>query len=538
MSNFSLHLTPKSLLMENLSISQIDLGIIAIYFVVILALGLFIGRKTKTGEDLFLGGRTFTWGLIGLSLFASNISSSTIIGLSGVAYSTGVVNSVYEWMSGIPLIAAAALFVPLYLRAKITTIPEFLELRFDARSRIFFSAMTIFMSVVVEMAGGLYAGALVLQTFFPDLILWQTTLFLAIIAGVYTAFGGLKAVVYTDAIQAVILIVGCTVVTYLLFQELDFSWETVKASVPEGHLSMVRPLDDEALPWAGLLLGVPFMSFWYFTTNQFIIQRVLGSKNITHARWGMMLAGFLKFIPLFMMVIPGVIAISVLPGIENPDMVFTTAMVEMLPVGLLGLVLAGLISAILSSVDSTLNSSSTLVVMDFVQPYKKGLTDTDMAKYGRLVTLVLTIIAALWAPQIANFKGLWDYLQQMFSIVVPPIVVIFLVGIFFKRGNGHGAFWTLILGTAIGVTLFVLEQFDSWHVHYTINVGILIGLSTIVFLVISYLTPENAKQDIDHLIYKKELLGAGMENIPWYLDYRFFAAIVLAGIAWILVAFW
>jgi len=524
--------------MESLSLSNIDLTIVVLYFIIVLIIGFAVARKNKTADDLFLGGRTFTWGLIGLSIFASNISSSTIIGLSGVAYSSGVVQSVYEWMSGIPLIIAAAIFIPMYIRAKITTIPEFLALRFDARSRNFFSAMTIFMSVVIEMAGGLYAGALVLQSFFPGLVIWQTTLFLALFAGIYTTAGGLRAVVYTDALQAVILIIGCTFLTYSLFAELDFDWARVVASVPEGHLSMVRPLDDPTLPWAGLLIGVPFMSFWYFTTNQFIVQRILGSKNVQHARWGMMFAGFLKVIPLFMMVIPGVLAISVLPGIENPDMVFPTAMKQFLPVGLIGLVLAGLVSAIMSSVDSILNSSSTLIVVDFVKPRYPDLSSAELAKYGRIVTLILTVLAALWAPQISNFKGLWDYLQQMFSIVVPPIVVIFLVGVFFKRGNGYGSIMTLVLGTLFGITLFVLEQFDMWHVHYTINVGIMILFSTLVFVVASYRRPAPALSQIENFTYSNALISEGTEGLPWYKDYRYQAALLVLLILWILVAFW
>lgn len=524
--------------MDDFSLGGLDIGIVIGYFLLVLLIGLSVARKNKTDEDLFLGGRTFTWGLIGLSIFASNISSSTIIGLSGVAYSSGVVQSVYEWMSGIPLIVAAAIFIPMYLKAKITTIPEYLSLRYDDRSRTFFSAMTIFMSVVIEMAGGLYAGALVLQSFFPNLVLWQTCFFLAAFAGVYTAAGGLRAVVYTDAIQAVILILGCSYLTYVLFAELDFDWARVVASVPEGHLSMVRPIDDPTLPWAGLLIGVPFMSFWYFTTNQFIVQRILGSKDVKHARWGMMFAGFLKVIPLFLMVIPGVLAISVLPGIENPDMVFPTAMKQFLPVGIIGLVLAGLVSAIMSSVDSILNSSSTLIVVDFIKPRNPDFTSTQLVKYGRIITIILTIFAALWAPQIANFTGLWDYLQQMFSIVVPPIIVIFLVGVFFKRGNGYGSIMTLTLGTLFGIALFVLEQFDMWHVHYTINVGIMILFSTAVFVLASYQRPAPELSRIENLTYTNSLLGEGMEGLPWYKDYRTHAIFLVLLILWILITFW
>jgi SSS family solute:Na+ symporter len=519
-------------------IHNIDIGIIIAYFIIVLGIGLWVARKTETGEDLFLGGRSFGWGLIGLSLFASNISSSTIIGLSGAAYSTGIVQSVFEWMSGLPLIIAALIFIPLYLKTRITTIPEFLELRFDRRSRSFFSAVTIFTSIVVDTAGGLYAGAIVLQAFFPDLILWQTTLVLALVAGIYTAFGGLKAVVITDAIQAIILIVGCSILTCLLFEKMDFSWSNVLAAAPEGHLSIVRPLDDTSLPWPGLILGVPFLGFWYWTTNQYIVQRVLGAKDIKNARWGVMLAGFLKVVPLFIMVIPGVMAISLFPGLDNPDSVFPTAVMNVLPVGLVGLVLAGLISAIMSSVDSTLNSASTLVVIDFVKTRNEDISEKQVANYGRMTTLILMVVAAVWAPMIANFGGLWSYLQQMFAIIVPPIVVIFLVGIFYKKGNGDGAFWTLVIGTLLGVALFILGQMGIWTLHFTINVGIMIGISTILFILFSRLSNQAQSDFAEQASYRPELLQPEMENTPWYLDYRVHAVALLALMTYILIVFW
>ena len=524
--------------MDSISIGSVDLTVVIVYFIGVFALGLWIARSNKTSEDLFLGGRTFTWGLIGLSIFASNISSSTIIGLSGAAYSSGIVQSVYEWMAGIALLIAAGVFIPLYLKSRITTIPEFLQLRYDSRSRNFFSLVTIFMSVVIEMAGSLYAGSLVLQVFFPDISIWQTSFMLAAFAGIYTAFGGLKAVVYTDAIQAIVLLIGCGIISFLLFQKMDFSWSTLVNSVPAEHLSVVRPLDDETLPWLGLLLGVPFLQFWYFSTNQYIIQRALGSKDVNHARWGLVLASLLKITPLFLMVIPGVMMISVMPGLDTPDMVFPMAMKEFLPVGLMGLVLAGLISAIMSSVDSILNSSSTLIVVDFVKPNYPNMEDKKVANIGRYVTLVLAVLAALWAPQIANFKGLWDYLQQMFSIVVPPIAVIFLMGVFFKKGNGPGAFWTLLLGTLFGIVLFILGLMDLWSIHYTINVGIAVFVSAIIFYVVSVNTSPPSEEVIDQYTYKPSLISDGTENFPWYKDYRYQSLAVLGLILVILVVFW
>lgn len=524
--------------MEATGVSQLDIIIIVAYVLLVLGIGIWVARQTKTGEDLFLGGRTFGWGLIGLSLFASNISSSTIIGLSGAAYSSGIVQSVYEWMSGLPLIVAALIFIPMYLKSRITTIPEYLAGRFDRRSQVFFSIVTIVISILVDTAGGLYAGAVVLQTFFPDLVLWQTTLVLAVVAGAYTAFGGLKAVVYTDAIQAIVLIVGCGILTFMLYEQLDFSWDTVVAAAPEGHFSMVRPLDDESLPWLGLIMGVPFLGFWYWTTNQYIVQRVLGARDLSNARTGVILAGFLKILPLFIMVIPGAMAISLFPGLENSDSVFPTAVMKTLPSGMVGLVLVGLISAIMSSVDSTLNSASTLLVVDFIKPSVPDITPKRIAMWGRVSTLVLMVVAAAWAPMIPKFGGLWSYLQQMFSIIVPPIAVIFLVGVFYKRGNGTGAFMTLTLGTALAIGLFLLSEFGYWPLHYTINVGIMIAVCTAIFIGFSQLDEPPSQEAIDAFTYHPDLLSDGRENTPWYADYRMYMGLLVLAMAMVLFFFW
>jgi len=310
------------------------------------------------------------------------------------------------------------------------------------------------------------------------------------------------------------------------------------SNAPDGHFSVVRPLDDEGLPWPGLLMGVPFLGFWYWSTNQYIIQRALGARDLQQARWGIVLAGFLKIIPLFIMVIPGAIALTVYPDLPSGDAVFPFLVTNVLPVGLVGLVLAGLVSAILSSVDSALNSSSTLVVIDFIKPNRPNLTEQDIARYGRITTIVLMVIAASWAPQIAKFTGLWDYLQQMFSIVVPPIAIIFLVGVFYKRGNGHGAFWTLIVGTAFGVLLFILGENGLWNLHYTMNVGVCLLISVIVFISVSLMTEPPTEDQIAMYTYRKGLIGDGMEDMPWYYDYRTHMVLLVALIAYILFVFW
>ena len=512
-------------------ISTIDISIVIAYLVVVAAVGVFVSRGTSTDEDLFLGGRSLTWGVIGLSLFASNISSTTLVGLAGAAYTSGIVNSVWEFGAVIPFVVLAVVFVPLYLRARITTVPEFLEYRFDRRSRVLFSFVTIVTSIVVDTAGGLYAGALVLQSFFGELPLMATCFALALFAGLYTAFGGLKAVVYTDALQAIILLLGCGVLTWIMFERIDYSIADMVAAAPEGHFSVVRPLSDETLPWPGLILGVPFLGFWYVATNQYITQRVLGAQSIRHARWGIMLACVLKMTPLFIMILPGAMAIVLFPDISNGDLVFPTMVREVLPVGLVGLVLAGLISAILSSVDSTLNSASTLIVVDFVKARRPTITPRESANYGRISTLLLMLFAATWAPQIASFGGLWSYLQQMFSIIVPPIVVIFLLGAFDRRGNGDGAFWTLVVGTALGVVFFILGLSGNWPLHYLTTVGLSVLLCTIIFVVVSRATAPPSADVVERYTFDASLIDLDNEDVPWVLDYRIQSVFALGLVA-------
>ncbi|MFU8812925.1 MAG: sodium:solute symporter [Balneolaceae bacterium] len=523
--------------MTELALSNLDIAIIIGYFLLIIAIGYYVSKRTDTGEDLFLAGRTLGWGVIGFSLFASNISSTTLIGLSGDAYRTGISVANYEWMAAIVLIVMAVFFIPYYIKSSITTIPEFLENRFDVRSRKYFSIITIFLSIVVDTAGGLYAGALVIQVFFPEIDILYTILALGVFAGLYTAAGGLKAVVYTDVLQAVILIAGSTILTILMFSNFDYSWSAVTATVSGDHLSMIRPLDDEALPWLGTLIGVPVLGFYYWATNQYIVQRVLGSKDIKNARWGAMLGGALKVGALMIMVIPGVMAISVFPGLDDPDMVFPTMVANVLPIGITGLVLAGLISAILSSIDSTLNSSSTLITMDFIEPKNPNLTNKEIGKIGRWTTIILMIVAVLWAPNIANFEGIFRYIQQAFSYIVPPVVAIFFMGILWKRGSRHAAFWTLVIGHTVSVIFFVLSILDVFELHFTIMAGALTAFSFLVFYLISVFGEAPEEGSLDTIIWRpKDALPS--EPMPWYKDYRFHSVLIVAATAAIVLFFW
>ena len=521
------------------AITGADLWVLAAYFAVVLIIGVWVSRKTESGEDLFLAGRSLGWGAIGVSLFASNISSTTLIGLAGAAYSSGIAVSAYEWAAGIPLIILAFIFAPLYFRSRITTIPEYLEKRYDRRVRLYFSALTIALTIIVDTAGGLYAGAVVTRTFFPGVEIWQVCIAIGIFAGLYTAAGGLKAVVYTDVLQAVVLLLGTAIMTYILFAELGFSWAAVTEAVPsQDQLSMVLPLGNEMLPWPGLIVGVPLLGFWYWVTNQYIVQRVLGAKSLAHAQWGALLGGFLKLLPMFVMVLPGAMAIAVIPDLPNPDMVFPTLTSTVLPVGLTGLVLAGLVAAIMSSVDSTLNSSSTLIVHDFMRATERGMGGAEVARAGRITTLILMLIAIIWAPMIAQFGGLWSYLQQAFSILVPPVVAIFLLGALSFRVSAQGAFLSLAFGHIIGLGLFILTQMGIWPLHFTINVGVMTLISAVIAVALS--GPAPARAEIADTVWRPAMAGGedSAAAVGFWADLRLWSIVLGLGMAGILFSFW
>ena len=499
-----------------------------------------VARRTRSGEDLFLAGRSLAWGAVGLSLFASNISSSTLVGLTGDAYRTGLAPSAYEWMAGLLLLFGAFTFFPFFLRSGVSTIPEFLERRFNVYLRKYFSAITIFLSVIVDTAAGLYAGSLVAQVFIPELNISVFIVALALIGGVYTAAGGLAAVVYTDVLQAIILILGTTALAVITFAQFDFSWTAATQALPDNHLSIVQPMSDDVLPWPGLILGVPVLGFYYWILNQYIVQRVLGARNITHARRGAVLAGLLKLTPLFIMMLPGAFALTLLPDMQSPDKVFPTLVQEYLPVGLTGLVLAGLISAILSSVDSALNSASTLLVLDFLEPARgRKLSPREGRRYGTLATLGFMLLAAVWAPSIQNFPGLFSYIQSMFAYIVSPVVAIFLCGFFWPRGNGRGALAALITGHATAAAIFLLIQFEVFALHFLYVSSFLFLFTCALFFAYSLsLGPAPAHAQVDDLTFSHRDMTPELDHPPWYADFRYQAGVVVGLTALMLATFW
>ncbi len=523
--------------MPTLTLSSFDYAVIGGYFAVVLVIGLRAARRTHSGEDLFLAGRRLGWLPIGFSLFASNISSTTLIGLSGAAYVWGIAVSNYEWMAAFVLVFFAVFFIPYYLNNRITTVPEFLERRFDRRSRLYFSGLTLFSNIVVDTAGTLFAGAIVLKLFFPGLDMFTACLLLAALAGAYTAAGGLAAVVYTDVLQAMVLLVGACLVSYYSFEQLGFSWSALVAQVPPDRLSLMLPLSDPNLPWLGTLVGVPILGFYFWCTNQFIVQRVLGARNIAHARWGALFAGLLKLSVLYIMVMPGVMAGVFLPGLDNPDLVFPTLVDKLLPAGLSGLVFAALLAALMSSVDSTLNSASALLTMDFMQPERRGWSARQVAWVGRICILLFMVLAAAISPLISEFPGLFHYLQSALAYLVPPVAVVFLFGLFWRRTSASGAFATLLGGHAVSALLFALTVLDLLNLHFTLVAGLLALVSSVILVVASLATRSPCAQQVEQFTFHRAG-AATSEGLRWWQDYRLHSFILLALASVLVIAHW
>jgi len=529
--------------MPTFELTALDISMVLAYVVVIIGIGFYFSQDQESTGDYFLAGRSLTWGIIGFSLFASNMSTSSLVGMAGEAYAYGIAVYNYEWMAALVLIIFATFFLPFYLRAQVFTMPEFLERRYDVRSRYYFSVVTITGNIIIDTAGALYAGALIIQIIYPGFPMWQSVVILALLSGAYTIAGGLKAVVYTDAIQAVLLIGASIVVSIIAFNEVG-SWQAVTDVTPPEMLSLVRPIDDPVLPWPGLITGVFLLGFYFWGTNQFMVQRTLGAKNLDHGRWGAVFAGFLKVPVLFIMVLPGTFARSLYgpEAITKADMVFPTMLFDLLPVGIRGLILAALVAAIMSSVDSTLNSASTLVTMDFIKKWKPNASNKTLVIAGRIVTGVFMVLAAAWAPVILDFPSLWQYLQTVLAYLSPPVVACFAIGLFWTRANRDSAFWGLVVGHLAAGLLAVAEwQISGFSVHFLYIPAILFVVSGLTIAVVSWNGEAPDPATVEAYTWNPTHIERELEHMatfPWYKNFFVQSAGILAMIVVVFILFW
>ncbi|MEZ4872709.1 MAG: sodium:solute symporter [Bdellovibrionales bacterium] len=456
-----------------MTFSTIDYLIIFSYLGITMTLGLWIARKEVTNDtDFFVAGRSLGWFAVGASLFASNISSEHIIGLATDGFRTGLAVGNYEWGATLILIVLGAVFVPFYVGSKIKTMPEFLEKRFGKGAKFYLSIMTIVANVLVRISVAMFAAGLVLEKIF-EINFWWGIVLLSIVTLAYTVYGGLKAVVYTDSFQAVILLAGTFILSYVALSEVG-GWSVLTTKANAMDLDMVRPLNDPEMPWLGLVVGVPVLGIWYWCTDQVIVQRVLGAKSIHEARMGCLFASALKILPVFLFVLPGLCGRILFPDIDSAE-IFPTLVQNLLPEGLKGLLAAALIAALMSSIDSTLNSTGTLISLDIFKHFYPESSEQKMVKVGQWATLIVMIFGVLWVLVVMRAESLFQYLQQVNAAISPPIAATFLVGVFWKKANHTGAMTALVGGLVVGVLFMIFEPF-SFLIGAGVNFAISLGL--------------------------------------------------------------
>jgi SSS family solute:Na+ symporter len=522
-----------------------EIVVLVAYLTATLGLALYLGRRGPDGgsaTEYFLAGRALPWYLIGLSFYASNMSGASFVGLIGASYSHGLAVFHYEWTAALVLVLFAFFILPTFLRGQLFTVPEYLERRFERRTRTIYSVFTLLTLLFIDMAGALYAGAIVVITGLPFLDLWSACILISIFTGLYTIFGGLRTVVITDALQAIVLIVGATVVAVYGLVQIG-GWQALMAKLDVRHTQLFRPTDDSFLPWPGIA-GVVILGLYYWTFNQYFVQRALAARSLSEGRKGALLGGFLKLPNLFLMIVPGLVAAVLYPTLSSPDKAFPTLTFELLPAGLRGIVLAAMLAAIMSSLDSALNAAASLVTMDLVKPLRPSLGDRELFYIGRAVTAVFMVVAALYAPLIATFGSLFEYFQSTLAYLVPPFVAVYLGGLLSRKLSQKSAFWALLIVEPLALVLFLAQEVsDAWtgtglpRVHFTYIAIALLFATFGLMMVVSLIAPDDSNAvDSADTFSISDLNDTGFEgSTGWIGDYRILAGLLLGITALILV---
>ncbi|MDR3701945.1 MAG: sodium:solute symporter [Candidatus Sulfopaludibacter sp.] len=554
-------------------ITALDWTMIAMYFGILLCVAWWVVRKSKNNvADYFLAGRNLGWWVIGASIFASNIGSEHIVGLAGSGATSGVAMAHYE-LHAWCLLVLAWVFVPFYMRSMVFTMPEFLERRFNEKSRYVLSIVSLITFVISKIAVGIFAGGVVFATLLPNMQLtiggttidsfWIGSVLVIVLTGLYTTLGGMRAVAYNDAVQVIVLITGSFLLTAYGLVKLG-GWHELrywcgsdmfnlwKPLIPAGVASSWSPVlqTDAAgkvireawyfngnFPWLGMLFCAPIIGLWYWCTDQYIVQRALGAPNEKVAREGSIFAAFLKLFPVYLFIIPGLICyalarsgkVPALSGMIGPDGnvipaisngAFPNMVQYLLPPGIRGIVVAGLLSALMGSLAGVFNACSTLFTVDLYEKWNKGASQAKLVRVGRTATMVMIVIALAWIPVIKGAQGLYTYLQSVQGYLAPPIFVVFFFGVFWKRLNGQGALWAMIVGFALGISRMLVDTpvtlglsgYEKgypqgsflWVVNniYFQYFSVLITIvSAVVMVGVSYMTAEPDYQSIQSLTF-------------------------------------
>lgn len=547
--------------------TTLDWIVIALYFSGLLALAWWVIRKGKdTADDYFLAGRNLGWWIVGASIFASNIGSEHLVGLAGSGATSGVALAHYE-LHAWCLLVLGWVMIPFYIRSRVFTMPEFLEKRFSPTARWVLSLISLVAYVLTKIAVGIFAGGIVFGTLLPEMQIqlgsitfdsfWIGSVLVVILTGLYTVLGGMRAVAYTEALQTFILILGSILLTYFGLSRLG-GWEELRSVLGSDAFNLWKPMIPAGMegtwapvkeagriawyfngnyPWLGMLLCAPIIGLWYWTTDQYIVQRALGAPSEREARRGTIFAAFLKLLPVFIFIIPGMIWLALartgkIPEfagmidangnaiVDQAQAAFALMVKYVMPVGLRGLVVAGLLAALMSSLAGAFNASSTLFTIDFYQKFRPNATQQQLVWIGRVATMVLVLIGLLWIPVIRGGRGLYDYLQGVQGYLAPPIFVVFFFGVFMKRLNAKGCLSALVVGFILGLFRLIVDTpvtlklagFESgysegslfWVVNniYFQYYSLLIFLvSVAVMIIVSYMTEKPSEVQITDLTF-------------------------------------
>lgn len=544
----------------------IDWTVITLYFVLIGWVAWWYGRHQKDTVDYFLAGRNAGWVVIGASIFTSNIGSEHIVGLAGQGAATGMAMAHWELHAWV-LIMLAGLFVPFYYKSGVQTIPEFLERRFNARTRTILSCVSLVAYVFTKVSVTVYAGAIVFQALLPDTFgtpqnaFWVGAFFTVIVTGVYTVFGGMRAIMYTATPQAVIILFGSAVITSIGLTKLGGWGELVTlARANSDQFALWRPLSDPDFPWLGVLIASPIIGIWYWCTDQYIVQRTLSAKDLPTARRGALFGGLLKVWPVLIFLIPGMIGwalhqkgiiqlpMKTIGGVVSTtidgDLVFPTMVKLLLPVGIRGLIIACLLAALMSSLASLFNSSASLFTNDIYDKVWPGGSPARLLLVGRTATTVVVVLGVIWIPVMAKISGggLYQYLQSVQGYLAPPITAVFLLGLFWKRLNASGAEWALGVGFVLGMFKLTIQGFfgtgkienPAWlaaigNFNFLYATGVLFAVSAVIMIVASFLTPAQSEEKIRGLTYGSVHQIAGEEiKKSWDLGNKVMVTLILA----------
>lgn len=540
-------------------LNWLDFGILIGYVLMVILVGCgaawFQKRKVaqaggkSSGGDYFLAARTLKWPIIGLSLFSTNISTVHIVALCEEGYRSGLAYANFELAAVFTLVILAVFFVPFYLRSNVTTLPDFLEQRYNRSCRDFLAIISIISAIFIHIGVSLYAGAVVINamlgvsTELAGLI--PTMVAIAAATGLYVVIGGLLAVTVTDAIQTTTLLLGSTVITFFAFHKLG-GWSPLVETVGPQMLSVLRPSGDfSGLPWHAVLLGYPVIGIWYWCTDQTIVQRVLGAKDENHGKAGALFAGFLKLLPMFLFVLPGLVCLALihkglLPELVHTKEAFAHLVMNLLPAGLRGLIVAALLAALMGTIAGALNSIATLFAFDLYRRFKPDTSDKKLIHIGRAATIVGVILAIIWSPVIGKFDSIYSAIASMICYISPPITAVFMVGIFWKRATAKAAAITLWTGFTLGMVVFALDLLKAhtgWNMLFMHSAAMLCGLCITIQIVVSLLDQDTNTEENLKLVWDSPLTPLRIPGARGLMNYKFLSILVMVIAALIYFAF-